>query len=166
MADPILRYPDINGIRTSFCSIQFGIESIPIVGVKEINYEESHEIQKIRGTSRKPIGRPAGIVDFTGTLVVYQKEFYGIIIPKLQAIGAAQGISGGGWSLASAPIQIAYAEEQSPDDTVFDTLVGVRIVAPKANHSEGPDALTMNLTMSIMDILWNGVSSLGVASPL
>lgn len=158
---PTIRYPDINGVRTSFCSIQFGIESIPIVGIKEINYEESQDVKPIYGTSRKPVGRPAGTVAYTGSIVVYQKEFYQVILPKLLSLGVTQGITTGAWALVSAPIVIAYSEEQSPEDTVSDTLSGVRLMAPKASHSEGPDALTMSLTMSIMDILWNGASSMG-----
>lgn len=165
MANTVISYPEINGVRTSYCSISFGIESISVVGVKEINYEETDTITAIRGTSRKPIGRTAGTAEFKGSVVFYQKEFNKIILPKLIAIAGTQGHRPNAWAMASAPLLISYSEEASPEDTVVDTLVGARIHTPKVSHAEGTDALVVSCEISLMDILWNNFSALGAISP-
>ena len=159
-----LKNPDINGIMPSFCSIQFGLESVHLAALAEVNYDETLDIPVVRGTSRKPMGRPLGTISFEGSIVVYKSAFYALVLPKLIAVGLAQGHTGGGFSTASMPIVIGYSEETNPEETVVDTLVGVRIHSPKNAHSEGPDPLKMTLSMSIMDILHNGISSLGQLS--
>lgn len=154
MAPPPLSYPDINGVRTSFVSVQWGLETIPVVGLKEINYEETQDIPEIMGTSGEAIGRPRGTVKRTGSIVAYQKEWAHQILPKISMAGAK------GFSVTAWPVVIAYAEAESPDDTVVDTLVGVRHHSPKNTHSEGPDALVVTISLSIMRIKWNGYEAL------
>lgn len=167
MANTVISYPEINGVRTSFCSMTFGIESIPIVGVKEVNYEETDTITQIRGSSRQPIGRSAGYATYKGSVVFYQKEFYKIILPKLVAIAAAQGHRAGAWAMASHLIAISYTEEASPDDTVLDEIVGARIHSPKNAHSEGGDVLVVSCDIDIMGIRWNSIGYAlgGVTAP-
>jgi hypothetical protein len=53
---------------------------------------------------------------------------------------------------------ISYAEEGF--DTWTDTLVGCRIKKDQGGGAEGTDALSVPWDLDIMDILWDGVSSI------
>jgi hypothetical protein len=143
-------YPDINGIRTSFASLVIGVDALPLVGVKSLNYRVTHERQKIRGTSAHPIGRTRGQVDYEGDIEFYQAEWYKFMLPKLSALGVL------GFSETSHTLNAAWAEEASPLDIVADQLVGVTFDAPDIAAAEGPDAATVKLTMNIMRIVFDG----------
>jgi hypothetical protein len=144
---PIL-YPDVNGNRTSYCSIVFGIDGAPIKGVKSINYRETHEIPKIRGTSPKPIGRTRGSSDFEGDIELYQAE-WNAILPLLTKGGIF------GFAEPSFTVTVSYAELGRPADLVNDKLVGVRFHSPDVANTEGTDAVVVKVGMSIMDITWS-----------
>lgn len=151
-------YPDVNGARVAFCSIEFGLAGFRIPGIKSINYKESVEKPKLWGTSRKPIGRTAGKYDFEGDVEFYRAE-YQDAITALSAVGIL------GFSDTSIPINVTYAELASPEQTSNDTLIGVILHSPEASGSEGADALTIKMTMSIMDILWHGLIQGTVVAP-
>lgn len=145
------RYPDVNGIRTSYCSIQLNLDGLPIVGVDSINYRNTHEVGKIRGTSAKPIGRTRGNLDFEGDIEFYQAEWASLVLPKL---GGPFGIFE--FSARSWTVTVAYSEVGAPrDQIVTDTLIGVRFLAPDQSNAQGTDAAKVKLTMNIMDIIWN-----------
>jgi hypothetical protein len=140
-------YPDVNGVRTSYCSIELAVNGIRLKGVRSINYRETHEVPKIRGTSSHPIGRTRGIVDFEGDIELYQADWLALL-PTLTLVGTV------GFAEIAHTVSVMYAELLSPQDTVLDTLVGVRFLAPESSGSEGADAQMIKLTLSIMDILW------------
>jgi len=145
-----LLYPDVNGARVSYSSIEFGMAGVRIPGIKSISYKETADIPKQWGTSRKPIGRTAGKFDFEGDVEFYAAEFQ-------QAITALGALGVVGFSEIGIPISVTYAELISPETIATDILIGVRLHSPERSHSEGPDALTVKMTMSIMDIQWGGV---------
>jgi hypothetical protein len=140
-------YPDVNGVRTSYCSIEFAVNGRRIKGVRSINYRESHEIPKIRGTGSHPMGRTRGVVDFDGDLEIYQADWLELL--HFLTLGGTVG-----FAELSNVITVTYAELASPQDTVVDTLRGVRIHSPDSSASEGAEAQVIKLSLSIMDILW------------
>jgi hypothetical protein len=140
-------YPDRNGNRTSYCSIEFGVNGTPIKGVKSINYKDTLEIKKIKGTSAKPIGRNRGTLDFEGDIELYQAEWLALL-PILTLGGTV------GFSEMSHTITVVYAELLSPGDTVIDRLVGVRFHSPEVANSEDGDLASLKVTLDIMDIVW------------
>lgn len=143
------RYPDVNGIRTSYCSIQLNLEGLPLIGVDSVNYRNTHEVGKIRGTSAKPIGRTRGNLDFEGDIEFYQAEWASLILPKLTFFGVRE------FSATSWTVTIAYSEVNAPrDQIVTDTLEGVRFLAPEQSNAQGTDATKVKVTMNIMDIIW------------
>jgi hypothetical protein len=140
-------YPDRNGNRTSYCSIEFGVNGTPIKGVKSINYKETLEIKKIKGTSAKPIGRNRGTSDFEGDIELYQAEWLALL-PILTLGGTV------GFSELSHTVTVVYAELLSPGDTVIDRIQGVRFCPPEVANSEGGDLATYKVPLDIMDIVW------------
>lgn len=140
-------YPDVNGNRTAYCSIELGINGNIAKGVKEINYKEMHDIPKMRGTSAKPQGRGRGTVDFEGDITFYQADWKGLLF--LLTRGGTVG-----FAELSHALTVSYAELLSPADTVTDRLVSVRIHSPEVSMSEGADLATVKCGLSIMDIRW------------
>ena len=141
-------YPDVNGVRTSYCSIELGIDGLKLVGVTAINYKETGEIPKIKGTSPKPVGRTRGMVDFEGDLEMLQEEWDELLV-KLTRNGTI------GYMEEAWPVSVTYAEPSQPSKTKTDRLIGVRFHSAEKSNSEGADALSVKLQMSIMDIVWN-----------
>jgi hypothetical protein len=142
-------YPDINGVRTSYCSIELGIGVYFPKGIKEINYEDAGEIPEIKGLSAVTIGRPRGTNASKGDIVLYQEEW-----DELLPILTGNGLFG--YMESVWPVTIAYAEAVQPQKTKTDRLVSVRFHSAKKGNSEGGDALTVSLQMSILRIAWHG----------
>lgn len=146
---PVPAFPDVNGVKTSYCSIELVLRGVRLKGVKSINYRESHEIGKIRGISSHPIGRTRGMVDFEGDIELYHSEWL-MLLPILTNGGLV------GFAEVSSPVSITYSElPVAPAyETVQDILEGVRLHSPESSAAEGVEAQVIKLSMSIMNILW------------
>jgi hypothetical protein len=142
-------YPDVNGVRNSYASVRFAVEAVEIVGIEAINYRETHEVAKIRGTSAKPQGRTRGVADYEGDIEILQADWKALL-PKL-TLGGAIGFAERAW-----PITVAHSELLAPADVVIDTLIGVRFLGPDQALAQGPDATKLKITLSIMRIIWAG----------
>ena len=138
---------DVNGVRTSYCSIEFEVDGHRIVDVDEINYSAPGEIPKLRGTHHQAIGRPRGSVDHEGSIVLAQKAWKNLL-PKLTRNGLV-GFMRLPWTL-----KCTYAEEQSPSDTVTDRLVGTRFHSPDIANAQSAEAIKIRVSLSLMDIIW------------
>jgi len=142
-------FPDINGTKTSYCSVELGIDGTRIKGVKSLNYRESHDIGMIRGLSSHPIGRTRGMVSFEGDIELYQADWL-TLLPILTVAGKF------GFAELAHTIFSTYAEVvASPTETVQDILEGVRFHSPESGvASDSGDAQVVKLSMSIMNIRW------------
>jgi hypothetical protein len=142
-------YPDVNGMRTSYCSIELGIAGFQFVkGVKGINYEDEGEIPEIPGAAAVTIGRTRGGNKCKGDIELYQEE-WDDLLPVLTFNGVM------GYMESAWPITVTYAEPVQFQKTKTDTLYGVRFHSAARSNSEGSDALTVKLQMSIMRIMWH-----------
>lgn len=142
------RYPDVNGNRTSYASIEFGVDGQIIKGVTNINYWETHEIGKGRGTASRPQWRTRGELDFEGDIEILQADWLHYLLPRITRFGIF------GFAELAWPVKVVYAELSAASDIVTDRLDGVRFTAPAVNAAPGVDAITVKLTLSIMDIIW------------
>jgi hypothetical protein len=143
-------YPDVNGTATSYCSIRLLVgPGIPLVGVKSINYKDAGEISKVRGMSAVDIGRTRGKVSSEGDIEMLQEE-WDELLPKITFAGVV------GYMESTWPVSVAYAEPSAPQKTKVDALIGVRFHSAEKSNSEGTDALMVKVSMSIMQIRWNG----------
>jgi hypothetical protein len=68
-----------------------------------------------------------------------------------------------GFSELAHPVSVTYAELVSPEQITTDILYGVRFHSPDNSHTEGPEALTVKLSMSIMRIVWGAVGGVPVS---
>lgn len=144
MAQP--KYPEVNGQAVSYASIRFKVDGTEIVGVLSINYKETAEFGKVRGTSRKPIARTAPVGTYEGDIELLHKDWKALLptLTKNATIGYAE---------ASHTISVAYSETSDPDATQTDTLVAVRFHSMERSNTEGTDVLKVKVMLDIMDII-------------
>jgi hypothetical protein len=143
-------YPDVNGHRTSFCSVEFALDGQRIPGIKSINYKEELTTATIYGTSSHPVGRTRGQLKFSGDIEFYAEEWYDTVLPILTGGGAI------GFSERAVTLTVAYREIGLSTPTIqVDQLMGARIHSPDRSNSEGTEALTVKVALDIMNIRWN-----------
>lgn len=144
MAQP--KYPEVNGQAVSYASIRFKVDGTEIVGVLSINYKETAEFGKVRGTSRKPIARTAPVGTYEGDIELLHKDWKALL-PTLTENGKI------GYAEGSHSISVAYSEPSDPDSTQTDELIGVRFHSAERSNAEGSDALKVKVMLDMMDIV-------------
>jgi hypothetical protein len=149
-----IKYPLLNGKRYSFTSIEFLFGTIPLIGIKALNYESSLEPGKVRGTNANKIGRTEGEADHTADAEIYLLEWNVF----LAAVGPT-GLLAGGFGAVSFPIVVNYAEDVS-QPVVTDIIEGCRITKVGISNQSGADPATVKLTLDPMDIKWGGLFSI------
>jgi len=149
---PPINYPDINGIRYDFSSIEFGVSPIfaPIVGIQAINYEDTLDPGEIRGTSPQVIGRTRGKYDAKADIVCYVAERE-LIFAAVAALATTSLI---GYREQPFDITVSYSDYLQPN--IVDNIVGNRIKKPSSAHKTGQEGLMTKIELHTMYILWNG----------
>jgi hypothetical protein len=127
----------INGNRYSFASIEATINSRRYKGFTEINYSDSLEVGDVRGASPIALGETDGDYQTEGSLTMLRRE-YDQLVADL----------GDGYGMARFPITCVYANRG--EATVTDRLPAVRITGVENGHSQGNEALTVQLTLKIL----------------
>lgn len=133
-------YPEINGNRYSWASVEITVDGTKFYGCKSISYKASLKPGKMRGTSVEYQGRTRGEAENEGSIEFYKEEF-AELLDSLED----------GFLEATFDVQISYSEtDQSP--VVTDELIGCRITSVDESHSEGPDPLTVKCDLDVMRI--------------
>lgn len=159
----LLKYPDINGHRYGFSSIEIDYAGLKIAGFKSINYSSSLDPGELRGNSAVVLGRTRGNFSSDASCEMYRLEFDNLK-EKLAAIGLATP-GQMGFMEVSFPIIVSYCELSAANATV-DTLVGVRIKKVDSSNAQGTDASTIKLDLHVMNILYNGVPAVAQPFPI
>jgi len=140
----------INGHAYSFSSIELMVGAESYTNLQSISYNDALEPGELRGTSSKKVARTRGEYTAEGSFEIYKGD-----LASLLGILAAQGQ--GGYAEAVFDISANYNEGVSALTT--DALLGCRIVNIEDDHSTGTDALTVTVTLNIMEITRNGLSA-------
>jgi hypothetical protein len=120
----------INGQEYAYEDVQIVVEgkSIPLTGVKSIEYGETKEHSNIYGRGNKPVAMGRGKKEYTeGTLVILQSELSAMedAMPRGKSITDRKAFA----------ITVAYSPEIGPKRV--DKLLGCRITAiPKGIGEE------------------------------
>jgi hypothetical protein len=146
----VIQSPQINGNRTSYCDIQFGVAGLRLKGVNSLDYGDNHDIPKVKGMSSKRIGRTQGDEDPDGEMEILQAE-WNVLLPIITVAGKF------GYAQIAWPLTVTYATLLSPEDTVTDYLHGVRIHSARPSIGQSNDAIAYKLKLSIMEIRWAGL---------
>lgn len=148
-----IQYPDINGKRYSFASIEAKINGAKYLGFKSINYSDGIEPGIVKGTSPQPLGRTRGEYSASGDCEVYLEEAQAVI----DALGE-------GWGEKPIQIVVQFAEDGKAVQT--HQLNGVLLTKAEHSNAVGTDASSVKFTMSIISpILRNGKSIIKQIDP-
>lgn len=152
-----ISYPQINGHRFAFASIELFMNGLPLpaLGIKSINYAQSLEPGDVYGSRPQKIGRTRGKQDASCDFEMYRLEW-----ENLKTTLGAAGIGYG-----EQPFDITVVWSELPFSPVItDAIIGVRITKAEFSNTEGTDASTVKLTGNVMRLIENGTGM--IAAPI
>lgn len=145
----------VNGVRYDFSSVDLEFAGVIKKGVKAISYSEELAPGELRGNRASMIGRTRGKYSAEGSMEMFKSE-----AQEFLAFLAAQGQ---GYLETAFQINVVYSEPTTPDLTMVDTLMGVRIKKAGDELQEGEEPATIKFDLSIIKINRNGASPLNPA---
>ena len=150
MPSPVLQYPQVNGAKVSFCSMEFKLAGgFSFTGIKSIDYKDGHEFGKVWGNKPTVQGTTRGRVESTGSLEVYRDQS-DELLDFLSKLGTR------GYSETRFTFTVGYAE-LGATLTTSDVLPMVRFHSMETSGAEGVEAVTVKLQMHMLgQILWHG----------
>lgn len=146
-----LSFPEINGLRHDWSSIELKANSQLFMGIKSIDYEWTREVALVRGFSPDPLGQTRGTNTFGCSIELYLAE-WNLFLSQL----------GNGFGDTFFSIQISFAENGF--DQITDQVLGSRLVGIAASMSQGSDPLTRKAKFQPTKIKYQGFDDL--ATPL
>jgi len=152
-----ISYPEINGHRFSFASVEAQFNGIPTLGITSINYKPSLSPGKVYGSAPQKIGRTRGKEDSTCDYEMLRLEHENLI-ESLVATGLGYGED-------AFEIIVQFAElPNSP--VVTDTIVGFRITDVDFSNQDGTDASMAKVTGDPMRVLPGGRQIVTPVAPI
>lgn len=152
MADPVR----INGNEYSWASIEVKIDGEVYSGWTEIGFGHTRTRSKTYGMGRAhaPRGRTSGKYEVDETKLVGPLDTVKMLKEKLASMSES------GKSYGDVPFQIVvqYLEPAEDDRQITVELIDNMITGETYSHSEGPDALSCELTLDTMDIVIDGLT--------
>lgn len=143
--------PTFNGITYSHQSLNIIIPGLglqPLKGVKSLNYKAQNNTSKQYGNQQFMLSETLGTIECSGSIEMYVEDFV--------RLTAAMGH---GWSEKYVTIILNYSIDGVATHTV--ELVNVRFVNPDSGTTEGTDAQTYKMDLSIQEIRHPAVMSYG-----
>lgn len=140
-----LNYPDINGHRYQWASVETTFGKNITKAVKSITYGDELTVGEVRGNAVKKMGRTRGVQKPTAKCTFYKAEFDQLVKDL-----------GDGFGEKVFDIKLAYADTGQP--TQSDTIVGVRLVKYEVKGEEGEAAIEVDCDLDPMDVLVGGNS--------
>ena len=163
-----LPLPLINGQRCDAGSYTITIDGLRYFGVKSLDYSDSLEPGKVKGTSPVVLGRTVGSYDTSGSIELFIEEALDFE-SQLASSAAVQFPQGGGNGLGQAVFTInVTVYELSTGFGTNDTLVGCRVksVSHTMPTNGGGDPATKKYDLDILSVLRNGRSLLVTPVPI
>lgn len=158
MRSPVLRYPEVNGAKYSFCSLEFRLAGGFAItgGVKAINYKDNVEFGEVLGNAKTVQGTTAGRNKSTGDIELYRDAMEELL--DFVTLSNTRGYSDTRFTFT-----VSYGELLSGLVT-SDILPDVRFHSLETGSSEGVEAITNKLQMHMIgQIGWHGKTGPKVA---
>lgn len=149
-----IEYPEINGHRFSFASIEATFNGLSILGIVSINYSPELTPGKVYGSAPQKIGRTRGKEDSSCDFEMLRLEYENLV----------ESITQSGLAYGEAAFDIIVQYSELPTSPVLtDTVLGFRIGKPDLQNQDGTDPSTVKVTGDPMRVLINGRQ---IATPL
>lgn len=145
MATPqVISYPDINGHRYSFASIEATFNGLLFAGFTEISYGNSLAPGDVYGTSSNKLGRTKGKQDSKCSFTMYKSEFENLRL-TLGAAGVAYG---------ETPFNITVTYFELGQVPITDLIEGIRIVEDEdmPGSSDSAEPSKVKVTCNVMRV--------------
>jgi len=157
MPPQVVSYPQINGHRYSFASIEAAFNGLLVPGFKSISYNDELTPADVYGTSSNKIGRTKGKQNAACTFVMYKEEFENLRITL--------GVTGVGYGETQFDIILTYFEVgQVP---ITDIIQGCRVTkTSEDSNADSSDALTVSVECNVMRIIRGTKDTIAVPLPI
>ncbi len=139
-----LAYPQINGNRYSFSSIEMDLLGLTFKGFTAISYTQALEPGEIRGNSPQLLGLTMGELKVSGNIDLFEEED-ALLIQTM----------GDGFLTQTFPITVTFADIQA--DTRSDVIVGARFKGGARSFQKGTDGLVIKRDFIGFYIIENGI---------
>lgn len=139
-------YPNINGVRHEWSSVEIKLGEQIYLGVAEVKYSDTLKGTKLYGTHPQAIGRTRGQYECEASIVMYLEE-----------ADHFREALGDGYKEVPFDIVVSYTEDEK---TIVDEIIGAKITKDEGGGAKGADGLTCPWELDPMFILWNGKNSL------
>ncbi len=144
-------YPLINGVAYSFAELSIKVGAYKTIGFKSINFSESVERGKVRGTGMRKLALTPGELDADASLELYQADWFELL-----------ELLGDGYMKARFPVHVDFSNEAEVHSV---DLGGVQIKKVDDSHSQGTDPLTVKLDLDVMSVKRDGYDAIGADVP-
>lgn len=150
----VVNYPLINGVYSSWASVEIRVANRVIGGITAINYAPSLEPADVLGAGAQPIGLTEGMAKYEGDFEILEIQWYAL----LDVLGQGYG---------RVPFTVNVSKAPVGDDDSFepaqDTLLGCRITSVSGTYQASTaDALVKKVKMKMLRINENGLNIYGV----
>lgn len=154
---PPLPFPKVNGHELSRTSVDLAIDALNITPFfTAIDFESVRAPGMSHGSRSKPQARTRGKTTFPSSITIYEHAWQEIMRPYLVAKGLPLNL---GPQEVDFLITLTYHELTLGVGVNVMSLHGVQVLSSKVSISDSDDQLVRVLTLSVMDILENGVSA-------
>jgi len=152
--------PLVNGVRFDFSNVKIKMFNKLYVGIHSIDYAPECAPGFVYGQSTPyPIGRTRGQLKTDSASIELYREEFGDLSNDIQVIGV-------GLFEANFIITVSIGDPLSPSSGTpqVDTIIGARFSRFTQGWRQGPDALTVKLDFTFMNMLVNDVPLLSAAT--
>ncbi|HUB09462.1 MAG TPA: hypothetical protein VMB50_20830 [Myxococcales bacterium] len=146
-------YPDINGHRYSFSSIELSFLKLPLgiqIALQSVDYDDTLTPGKLKGKSPQTIGRTRGKYEATASITLPFVE-HANLVAALGQLGAAQGL---GYKEVAFDIQLQYADALQP--VLTDLIRGCRLTKGGHSYKNEEGVLTVKQDLDPLYLVKNG----------
>ena len=146
---PPIQYPNVNGVRHSFASIELKLAGQVFIGFKSIEYTRTRERGIVQGNHPDPLGKTRGKNTYKGSVELYLAEW-----------NVFQKQLGAGYGDKLFSLLVTYGENGF--DTITDEINGCSMDSTEGGGSEGTDPSTRKFDLSPLKILFDGIDDVAV----
>jgi hypothetical protein len=130
--------PLVKGVLWGWASINFVIFGVPMVGIRNIEYNEKQAKDNVMGAGKYPVGRGHGGITYNGSIEVLLEELKNII---------AAAPNNKPLDIPMFDIQVAFGDSQT--SASIDVLRAVEFLENPMSSAEGQTSTWIKLPLII-----------------